>query len=316
VNVTSTQTLNAAIRGFSEAGADGIVQMTTGGAQYVAGPAGDPATGARALALAGHALIAAAPVRIALHTDHCPPELADSFLEPLLAESVRRRTVGELPLFHSHMYDGSSQPLEENLRASRRWLAACRAAGTVLEMEVGVVGGEEDHMDARGVPPERLYTTSAELLSVAEALGTGERGDYLVAATFGNVHGIRPAGEVQLRPEILADGQRALARAHPGARFRYAFHGASGADPQDVHAAISHGVVKVNVDTDVQYAFTRAVAGHVMTRYDGVLRVDGGLGDKGAFDPRAWGRAAERSMATRVAELCELTGAAGRSGRA
>jgi fructose-bisphosphate aldolase, class II len=313
VNVTSTQTLNAAIRGFADAGADGIVQVTTGGAEYLAGQGGEPAVGARALALAAHELAAAAPVRIALHTDHCPPELADRFLGPLLAESLRRKQAGAGPLFHSHMYDGSAQPLEANLSASARWLAACTEADAVLELECGVVGGAEDHVDATGVAPEKLYTTTADLMRTAAVLGTGERGRYLLAATFGNVHGVYAPGHVQLRPQVLADGQEALAAARPGARFAYVFHGASGSDPADVRAAIGHGVVKVNIDTEAQYAFTRAIADHMFGHYDGVLAVDGGLADKRAYDPRAWGRKAEAAMAARVAAVCELAGAAGHS---
>ena len=152
-----------------------------------------------------------------------------------------------------------------------------------------------------------------DLLKVAAALGTGERGRYLLAATFGNVHGIYAPGHVKLRPEILGEGQEALAAAHPGARFQYVFHGSSGSSDEDIRAAISHGVVKINIDSDTQYALTRAIADHVLVHYDGVLKVDGGIGNKKAYDPRAWGRAAEASMAERVSAACELFGSAGRS---
>ena len=313
VNVTSTQTLNAAIRGLAEAGADGIVQITTGGAAYLAGPAADPVLGARAFAAAAHELAAAARVFVALHTDHVPAEKADGFLRPLLAESAARVRAGGVPLFHSQMFDGSTLPLEDNLRASARWLDLAHAADVVLELEVGVVGGAEDDVDGTRADPERLYTTSDDLLRTAAALGAGERGRYLLAATFGNVHGSHAPGQVRLRPEILRDGQEALARARPGARFDYVFHGSSGSTVAELEAAIGYGVVKVNLDTDAQYAFTRAVASHVLDHWDGVLRVDGGLGDKGAYDPRAWGRRAEAAMADRVAEAAEQLGAAGRS---
>ncbi len=183
----------------------------------------------------------------------------------------------------------------------------------VLELECGVVGGEEDAVSAVGVAVERLYTTTEDLLRVADALGTGERGRYLLAATFGNVHGVYAPGQVELRPEILRDGQEALARAHPGARFQYVFHGSSGSSDDDIRAAISHGVVKINLDSDTQYALTRAIADHVLVHYSGVLKVDGGIGDKKAYDPRVWGKRGEAAMAERVAAACELFGSAGRS---
>jgi fructose-bisphosphate aldolase class II len=313
INVTSSQTLNAAIRGFTEAGSDGIVQVTVGGARYLSGPADDALTGALALAALGHELAARAPVAVALHTDHCPPEHADAFLRPLLAASRERRARGDGPLFHSHMFDGSTLVLDENLAISAKLLEECRALDVVLEIECGVVGGEEDGIRGEDVASARLYTTSEDLLRVAATLGTGERGRYLLAATFGNVHGLYAPGHVKLRPEILGEGQDALARAHPGARFQYVFHGSSGSSEDDLSAAVANGVVKVNLDSEAQYAYTRAAAGHMFSHYDGVLAVDGGVGDKRAYDPRAWGGAAEAGMAARVAQACEQLGSAGRT---
>jgi fructose-bisphosphate aldolase, class II len=313
INVTSSQTLNAAIRGFAEAGSDGIVQATVGGARYLSGPADDALAGALALAALGHELATRAPVAIALHTDHCPPEHVDAFLRPLLQATRERRERGESPLFHSHMFDGSTFPLADNLRISAELLEQCRALDVVLEIECGVVGGEEDGIGGEGADGERLYTTPEDLLRVADALGTGEHGRYLLAATFGNVHGLYAPGHVKLRPEILGDGQTALAQAHPGARFEYVFHGSSGSAPDELHAAVANGVVKVNLDSEAQYAFTRGAAGHMFSHYDGVLAVDGGVGDKRAYDPRAWGAEAEASMARRVAQACELLGSAGKS---
>jgi fructose-bisphosphate aldolase class II len=309
INVTSTQTLNAAIAGFGDAGADGIVQVTSGGAAYWAGRSGDPVLGARAFSAAARELAAAAPVFIALHTDHVPADRAGAFLGPLLDAAA----AGGAPFFNSMMFDGSTLALEDNLAAAAGWLERARAAGVVLELEVGVVGGAEDDVDASGVDRSRLYTTPEDLLRTAEVLGTGERGRYLLAATFGNAHGAHPVGSVELRPEILGAGQEALRAARPGARFDYVFHGSSGSSPQELADAVRYGVVKVNLDTDAQYAFSRAVAGHVLDHWDGMLRVDGGLGDKRAYDPRAWGRAAEAAMAARVAQAAEQLGAAGRS---
>ena len=313
INVTSSQTLNAALRGFAEAGSDGIVQVTVGGARYFSGGAKDALTGARAFAALTRELAAAYPVAVALHTDHCPPGDADSFLRPLIGDSRARAERGEDPLFNSHMFDGSTLPLADNLAVSAELLDQCRELGIVLEVECGVVGGEEDGIGGEDVDSERLYTTPDELLEVAEALGTGDRGRYLLAATFGNVHGVYAPGQVKLRPEILADGQRALAGSHPGSRFLYVFHGSSGSSPDELRAAVDNGVVKVNLDSEAQYSFTRAAAEHMDSNRDGVLAPEPALGDKGAYDPRAWGAKAEAAMAERVARACEELGSAGRS---
>jgi fructose-bisphosphate aldolase class II len=310
VNVTSSQTLNAALTGFAEAGSDGIVQITVGGASYLSG-GGRPVDGARALAAMASELARRVPVAVALHTDHCPPSQVAVFLDPLIAWSTARAAAGEPPLFASHMFDGSSLPLEENLTAARPLLERCRAAGVVLEVEVGVVGGEEDGISA--AIDDRLYTTTGDLLRTAEVLGTGERGRYLLAATFGNVHGIHNGGGVRLRPEILREGQLALASRFAGARFDYVFHGSSGAGDEDLHRAIEYGVVKVNLDTEAQYAYTRAAAGHMFAEYDGVLMLDGGAGHKAAYDPRTWGAKAQAAMAARVAEACVTVGSAARA---
>jgi fructose-bisphosphate aldolase, class II len=313
INVTSSQTLNAAMRGFAEAGSDGIVQVTVGGARYLSGTLKDGLSGARAFAALGRELVARYPVAIALHTDHCPPADADSFLWPLLADSAGRVERGERPLFHSHMFDGSTLRLAENMHLSAALLDRCRKLGIVLEVECGVVGGEEDGIGGEGTSSDRLYTTPEELLQVAGALGTGEHGRYLLAATFGNVHGVYAPGQVRLRPEILADGQEALDRSYPGARFQYVFHGSSGSSPEELRAAVDNGVVKVNLDTEAQYAFTRAAAAHMIANREGVLADEPALGDKRAYDPRAWGAKAETAMAQRVAQACEELGSAGRS---
>jgi fructose-bisphosphate aldolase class II len=314
VNVTSSETLNGALRGFAEAGADGIVQVTTGGAEFLSGGAvRDMALGARALAEYARVLGERYPVLVALHTDHAPPDNFDAFVRPLIEESRRRRRRGEEPLFQSHMFDGSTLPLDENLRVSAALLEELAPLGVVLEVESGVVGGEEDGVAGPAAGRRELYTTTEDLMQVVEALGAGERGRYLLAATFGNVHGVYAPGHVQLRPAVLRDGQTALAERRPGARFKYVFHGSSGSAPDEVAAAIANGVVKVNLDTDAQYAFTRAIADHVFTNYAGVLKVDGDVGRKAVYDPRSWGRAAEAALARRVAEASQLFGAAGRS---
>lgn len=313
INVTSSSTLNAALQGFAEAGSDGIVQVSTGGAQFLSGQAvKDMAVGARALAEFAHVVAQRYPVHVALHTDHCPPERLDEFLRPVLAVSTERVAAGGLPLFQSHMWDGSAVELERNLEVARELLAQCRAAHVVLELEIGVVGGEEDGVVGR--MDEKLYTTPEDFQRVAEVLGTGEHGRYLLAATFGNVHGVYKPGNVKLRPSILDDGQRRVGalvgRDRP---FDLVFHGGSGSDLAEIREALDYGVVKMNVDTDAQYAYTRPVAGHMFANYDGVLKVDGEVGRKKDYDPRAWGRAAETSMAARVRRACEDLRSAGTS---
>jgi fructose-bisphosphate aldolase class II len=311
VNVTSTQTLNAALRGFTEADSDGIVQISVGGAEYFSGASiGHAVTGAVAFAEVAEVLAANHPGLVALHSDHCPPGRVDSFLRPLLAISQARVANGGAPLFQSHMWDGSSLPLEENLRLAAELLEECRRAGSVLELEIGVMGGEEDGIT--GAIDERLYSTPEDALRVADVLGLGERGRFLLAATFGNVHGVYQPGHIVLRPRVLREIQDAVGglhgRDHP---FDLVFHGGSGSSLDDIREAIGYGVVKMNVDTDAQYAFTRPIADHMFTRYDGVLRLEGGTGDKAAYDPRSWGRAAEASMADRVIRACRDLGSAG-----
>ena len=311
INVTSTQTLNAALRGFAEAGSDGIVQVSTGGAEYLSGSVKDMVTGAVALADFAHVVAARYPVHIALHTDHCPKDKLDGYMRPLLDISNERVARGEEPLFQSHMWDGSAVPLDENLQIAAELIEKCASARIVMELEIGVVGGEEDGVT--GEMNEKLYSTPDDALATAKAIGLGERGRYLLAATFGNVHGVYKPGHVRLRPSILKDIQDAVgAAAGKPAPFDLVFHGGSGSALEEIREAISYGVVKMNVDTDTQYAFTRPVAAHMFTKYDGVLKVDGDVGDKKAYDPRAWGKAAEAGMAARVTHACEDLLSAGR----
>jgi fructose-bisphosphate aldolase class II len=312
INVTSSQTLNAALRGFAEAESDGLVQISTGGAEYLSG-AGvkDMVTGAVALAQFARTVAATYPVNIALHTDHCPKDKLDGYMRPLLQISIERVARGEDPLFQSHMWDGSAVPLQENLQIATELLAKCAAAHAVMEMEIGVVGGEEDGVV--GEMNEKLYSTPEDALATAEALGLGERGRYILAATFGNVHGVYKPGHVKLRPAILKEIQEAVGAKYGKEKpFDLVFHGGSGSDLTDIREAIGYGVVKMNVDTDTQYAFTRPVAGHMFTNYDGVLKVDGDVGRKKDYDPRSWGKAAESGMSARVVQACDDLMSAGK----
>jgi fructose-bisphosphate aldolase class II len=305
INVTSTQTLNAALRGFAEAESDGIVQISTGGAEYLSGQGvKDMVTGAAALAEFATVVAAKYPVNIALHTDHCPKGKLDGYMRPLLEISAERVASGKEPLFQSHMWDGSAVPLKENLEIAVELLEKCAAAKIIMEMEIGVVGGEEDGVV--GEINEKLYTTPEDALATADALGLGERGRYILAATFGNVHGVYKPGHVKLRPAVLKEIQAAVGAKYGREKpFDLVFHGGSGSALEQIREAIGYGVVKMNVDTDAQYAFTRPVAGHMFTNYDGVLKVDGEVGDKKAYDPRGWGKLAEAGMTARVVRACE-----------
>ncbi|GAB78956.1 fructose-bisphosphate aldolase [Austwickia chelonae] len=312
INVSSSQTLNAAIRGFAEAGSDGIIQVSTGGGEYLSGPTiKNMVTGSLALAAYAHEVAKNYDVNIALHTDHCPKDKLDGFVRPLLAASAEQVKKTGLPIFQSHMWDGSAVPLDENLEIARELLALAKAANIILEVEIGVVGGEED-----GVANEindQLYTTPEDALKTVEALGLGENGRYMAALTFGNVHGVYKPGNVKLRPEILKQCQDAVKEKHnTGDKpLDLVFHGGSGSLPQEISDAVDFGVVKMNVDTDTQYAFTRPVVEHMMKNYDGVLKIDGEVGNKKQYDPRSWGKAAEEGMAKRIVEACENLRSAG-----
>jgi fructose-bisphosphate aldolase class II len=307
INVTSTQTLHAALRGFAEAESDGIVQISTGGAEFLGGQYDkDMVSGAVALAEFAHVVAKKYPVNVALHTDHCPKGKLDGYVRPLIAVSKERVDAGRNPLFQSHMWDGSAETLKDNLEIGEELLGLAAAAKIILEVEITPTGGEED-----GVSHEindSLYTTVDDALRTAEALGLGEKGRYLLAASFGNVHGVYKPGNVVLRPELLKDLQEGVAAkfgaAAGEAPFDFVFHGGSGSSDTEIATALENGVVKMNLDTDTQYAFTRPIAEHMFRNYDGVLKVDGEVGDKKTYDPRSWGKSAEKGMAERVSLAC------------
>ena len=313
INITSSQSINAAMAGFAAAGSDGIIQVSTGGAEYGSGPTiKHMVTGAVALAEYAHVVAKNYPVNIVVHTDHCQKEKLDTYVKPLIAISQERVDRGLEPLFQSHMWDGSAVPMEENLQIADELLALTSKARQILEIDVGVVGGEED-----GVAAEinhKLYTTVEDGLRTIEVLGLGEKGRYITALTFGNVHGVYKPGSVKLRPEVLKEIQDAVGAKHGKDKpFDLVFHGGSGSTPQEISDAVDYGVIKMNVDTDTQYAFSRPVAGWMLANYDGVLKIDGEVGNKKMYDPRAWGKAAEAGMAARVIEACENLRSAGKS---
>ncbi|MHA7154571.1 class II fructose-bisphosphate aldolase [Arthrobacter sp. TMN-50] len=312
VNVTSSQTLNAAMRGFAEAGSDGIVQVSTGGAAYWSGASvKDMVVGSLGFAAFAHEVAKKYDINIALHTDHCPKDKLDDFVLPLLAASEEAVKRGGNPIFQSHMWDGSAETLEENLRIAKDILPRAAAARIILEVEIGTVGGEEDGVE--NAINDKLYTTVEDALATVDALGSGEHGRYLTALTFGNVHGVYKPGGVKLRPEILKDIQDQIgAKLGKDKPFDLVFHGGSGSSAQEISDAVSFGVIKMNIDTDTQYAFTRPVVDHMFKNYDGVLKVDNEVGNKKVYDPRVWGAAAEAGLAARVVEAAASLGSAGK----
>jgi fructose-bisphosphate aldolase, class II len=304
INVTSLPTINGALKAFAESKSDGIIQISTGGGEFASGTSvKDMALGAIVLAEAVHALAEKYDVLIGLHTDHCHPKNVDKFLRPLMAATKARRAAGKGNLFNSHMFDGSELPLEENMRLSKELLKECAELDIILEVEAGCVGGEEDGHDTSGLPAEKLYTTPEDMVTVYETLnGIGR---FMFAATFGNVHGSYKPGAVKLKPEILKEGQAAvIAKYGAAAEMDLVFHGGSGTSESDLRETLDYGVVKMNIDTDTQYAFTRPIADHLFKNYSGVLKIDGEVGDKKAYDPRSYLKKGEQGLCDRMKEAC------------
>lgn len=305
INVTSIATINAALRAFAEAKSDGIIQFSTGAGEFASGQSvKDAVHGTIVLAEAAHRLAEKYDVLIGLHTDHCQPKKVDSFLKPLIEATAARRAAGQGNLFQSHMYDGSELPLDQNIAQSQELLKLCAAQEIILEVEAGVVGGEEDGIDHSDVPADKLYTSPEDMVQVYEALNG--LGRFMFAATFGNVHGHYKPGAVKLRPEILRDGQKAVTDKHgAAAEFDLVFHGGSGTSTAQLQETLDYGVVKMNIDTDTQYAFTRPVADHILKNYDQVMMIDGEIGSKKAYDPRTYIKLGENGITARMKRACD-----------
>jgi len=305
INVTSTSTANAAIKAFADMKSDGIIQVSTGGGKFASGQGvDDMVLGSISLAQHVHLVAEKHNVLIALHTDHCHPQYVDSFLLPLIEETEKRRAKGLPNLFNSHMFDGSELPLEENLATSKKLLERCAKSEIILEIETGVVGGEEDGVNNEDTPADKLYTTNEEMVQVAKELRP--IGRYMYAATFGNVHGVYKPGNVKLRPEVLKNGQDATtAECGAEARHDLVFHGGSGSELSEIHETLGYGVIKMNIDTDTQYAYSRAVVDHILKNYDSMLKIEGEVGNKKFYDPRAWMKKAEQSMTDRISQACK-----------
>ncbi|MEA9357886.1 class II fructose-bisphosphate aldolase [Bacteriovorax sp. PP10] len=312
INVTSMSTANAALKAFADKKSDGIIQVSTGGGKFASGSVGDMALGAISIAQHVHLMAEKYNVLIALHTDHCHPQYVDSFMLPLVAETEKRRAAGLPNLFNSHMFDGSELPLAENIKKSKELLERFVKSDLILEVETGVVGGEEDGHSNEHAPADKLYTSSAEMVEIAKVLRP--IGTFMYAATFGNVHGVYKPGNVKLKPTILRDGQAAVAKEFGKEAEHYlVFHGGSGSELHEIHETLGYGVVKMNIDTDTQYAYTRPVVDYMMKNYDKVLKIDGEVGSKKHYDPREWGKIAEKGMTERIATACDDLKSTGKS---
>ena len=311
INVTSLTTANAVLKGLAGSRCDGIIQVSTGGGAFASGTSvKEMALGAMSIAEHVHRVAERYDIYVALHTDHCQADRLESFVIPLVEETERRRTAGLPNLFNSHMFDGSALPLKENLDLAVPLLERCHKNEIILEIEVGVVGGEEDGVSGEGAAA-KLYTTPDDMVEAARRMNEVKSARYLVAATFGNVHGVYKPGHVKLKPSILKEGQQALEKTYGKDKLFYlVFHGGSGSSLEEIREAVDYGVVKMNIDTDTQYAFTRPIADHILKNYDGVLKVDGEVGNKKTYDPRVYMKLAEESMARRVMQAVkDLRGA-------
>jgi len=302
INVSSMVSANAALRGFAEAKCDGIIQVSSGGGEFASGTmVKDIALGSISLAQHIHLLAEKYNVNIALHTDHCAAGKLDTFIRPLMEETKKRRSQGLPNLFNSHMFDGSALPLEENISIAIPLITECASIDIILEVEAGVVGGEEDGVNNEDTPAEKLYTTPEDMLYVYEKLSAVKGSRFMLAATFGNVHGVYKPGNVKLKPKILFEGQKAVMDKYGAdAKLDLVFHGGSGSELSDIHETLGYGVIKMNVDTDTQYAFTRPIADHMLKNYDAVLKIEGDVGNKKFYDPRSYNKAAEANMAKRI----------------
>jgi fructose-bisphosphate aldolase, class II len=310
VNVINSHGVHAALQAAREARAPVIIQFSHSGAHFFAGKFLDnkthqaSITGAIAGALHVRALARAYGVTVVLHSDHAAKPLLP-WVEGMLDEGERYHAAHGEPLFSSHMLDLPELSLEENLAISRRLLERMHKLGMTLEIELGVTGGEEDGVDNSGVDHSKLYTQPADVLAAYDALSPV--GAFTVAASFGNTHGVYKPGNVKLKPRILDDSQREIQRARnaPSKPVDFVFHGGSGSSQAEIREAISYGVIKMNIDTDTQWAFCEPIKRY-MDENDAYLHGQLGNPDgpdapnKKQIDPRAWLHLGEKGMAARM----------------
>ena len=305
-NVSNMETASAVLSGLQRANSDGIIQVSIGGAAHASGvDVKDSVLGAVVLADYIRVVANRYDINVAIHTDHCRSCDLEKFLIPLVDITEQRRKEGLPNLFSSHMFDGSDVVLEKNLEIAKNLLKRCYENEIILEIEIGVVGGEEDGVNNEGIENKKLYSTPEDMLKAYEALNNISK-NYMVAATFGNVHGVYKPGNVKLKPKVLLEGKKAIEEKYGiGESFKFVFHGGSGSSQEEIKETLEYGVVKMNVDTDTQYAFTRPIVDHMFKNYDGVLKIEQEVGKKSVYDPRSYLKKATLGMADRVIKACE-----------
>jgi fructose-bisphosphate aldolase class II len=310
VNVIGSNSANASMAAAREAGAPIIIQISHSGSQSFAGKTLDngqhQASIAGSIAGAHHVrtLASVYGVPVVLHTDHCAKKLLPWLDGVVEADEAYHRQHGD-PLFSTHMIDLSEQPLSENLEVSARYLARLAKMKVTLELEIGITGGEEDSVNNRGVAGEQLYSNPEDVLSVYDALSP--IGRFNLAAAFGNTHGVYAPGKVKLRPTILRDAQRLVQdRRKTGPKpINFVFHGGSGSTRAEIAEAVSYGVVKMNIDTDTQWAFTHPIK-TFMDHMGAYLLSEVGNPEgadrpnKKYFDPRGWLHLGEQGITARL----------------
>lgn len=325
VNVIGTHSINAVLEAAAKNGSDVILQVSNGGAAFVAGQGladKQRAMVLGAVSMARHAALVAEQygICIVLNTDHANRSLL-GWVEGLIDLSEQERGRGRAPLFSSHMLDLSEEPLDDNLAECERVLARLTPLEMSLEIELGITGGEEDGIgsafDEDAAENDRLYTQPEDVLQAYERLSP--IGHFSVAASFGNVHGVYKPGNVRLRPEILKQSQALVsARCTPEdeAPLNLVFHGGSGSEPDKIAEAIGYGVFKMNIDTDTQFAFARAVGAYVREHqeaFEHQISPTSGHPLKKLYDPRKFIRAGELGMVERLSQAFEELGSKGKS---
>jgi len=315
-NCTSTSTINSVLEAGKELGRPVMIQFSEGGSAFIAGKGLPNDKGVLQASILGavagaHFVRAVAPaygIPVLVHSDHCAKKLLPWFDGMLEADEAFFKQHGE-PLFSSHMLDLSEEPDEENIAICQKYLKRMAPMKCILEMEIGITGGVEDGVDNSGVSKDKLYTTSEDVWKVHEGLAPISP-MFTIAAAFGNVHGVYKAGNVVLRPELLGEYQKyAEEKLGTSKPLNFVFHGGSGSEKEKIATALSNGVVKMNVDTDTQWAYWEGLLKFYKAK-EGYLQ--GQIGNpegedkpnKSYYDPRKWVRESEVSMVKRVKESC------------
>ena len=311
VNVSGTNTINAVLETASEINSPVIIQFSKGGAQFIAGKGIDNSNlnASIAGAISGahhiHNVCDNYNTQVIIHTDHCSRKILP-WIDELLDYGHDFYNKKGYPLFSSHMIDLSDEPIEENIKTCKEYLKKLTDLEMTLEIELGITGGEEDGIDNTGIDSTKLYTQPEEV-SYAYSELSSISNNFTIAAAFGNVHGVYKPGNVSLKPKILKNSQEYVSEKFqlPNNSINFVFHGGSGSSLEDIQEAIDYGVIKINIDTDLQYAFTEGVRDYILEKKEYLLSQIGnpeGLNtpNKKYYDPRIWLRQGESTLKSRL----------------